>query len=153
PLPPTSLRRPRSRQERGRAQQGCAWQRFVRCLPSARSVTQAGSQLGVVRLRAVLRLKRRGASRPLCRGRSRLHRHQEDSEFGLQVQVTLALQVQDAPAWYGGAMAHDAEVKPVLRAYKKALDTLQRLDRDRRDFPSPLLTPHEAGANRAGPAP
>jgi len=30
--------------------------------------------------------------------RSRLHRHQEDSWFGMQVQVTLALQVQGAPA-------------------------------------------------------
>jgi DNA-binding transcriptional regulator LsrR (DeoR family) len=46
-------------------------------------------------------------------------------------------------------MAHDAEVKSVLRAYKKALDTLQRLDRDRRNFRSTLLTAHEAGANKA----
>ena len=46
-------------------------------------------------------------------------------------------------------MAHSAEVKSVLRAYKKALDTLQRLDRDRRNFRSALLIAHEAGANKA----
>ncbi len=46
------------------------------------------------------------------------------------------------------AMAHDAEIKTVLRAYKKALDTLQRLDRDRRNFRSALLTAHEAGASK-----
>ena len=46
-------------------------------------------------------------------------------------------------------MAHDTEIKAVLRAYKKALDTLQRLDRARRDFRSALLTAHEAGANKA----
>lgn len=46
-------------------------------------------------------------------------------------------------------MAHDAEIKSLLRAYKKALDTLQRLDRDRRNFRSTLLTAHEAGANKA----
>ena len=45
-------------------------------------------------------------------------------------------------------MAHDAEVKSVLRAYKRALDALQRLDRARRDFRS-ALTAHEAGANKA----
>ena len=67
----------------------------------------------------------------------------------MQVQVTLALQVQDTLACYGGDMAHDTEIKAVLRAYKKALDTLQRLDRARRDFRSALLTAHEAGANKA----
>jgi DNA-directed RNA polymerase specialized sigma24 family protein len=46
-------------------------------------------------------------------------------------------------------MAHDAEVKSVLRAYHKALDALQRLDRARRDFRSALLVAHEAGANKA----
>jgi DNA-directed RNA polymerase specialized sigma24 family protein len=46
-------------------------------------------------------------------------------------------------------MAHDAEVKTVLRAYQKALDALQRLDRARRNFRSALLTAHEAGANKA----
>jgi DNA-binding transcriptional regulator LsrR (DeoR family) len=46
-------------------------------------------------------------------------------------------------------MAHDTEVKSVLRAYKKALDALQRLDKARRDFRSALLTAHEAGANKA----
>ena len=45
-------------------------------------------------------------------------------------------------------MAHDTEVKSVLRAYRKALDTLQRLDRDRRDFRSTLLDAHEAGASK-----
>ena len=46
-------------------------------------------------------------------------------------------------------MAHDTEVKSVLRAYKKALDALHRLDKARRDFRSALLTAHEAGANKA----
>ncbi len=46
-------------------------------------------------------------------------------------------------------MAHEAEVKSVLRAYRKALDALQRLDRARRNFRSALLTAHEAGANKA----
>ena len=46
-------------------------------------------------------------------------------------------------------MPHDTEIKAVLRAYKKALDTLQRLDRARRDFRSTLLTAHEAGDNKA----
>jgi DNA-binding transcriptional regulator LsrR (DeoR family) len=46
-------------------------------------------------------------------------------------------------------MAHDAEVKSVLRAYQKALDALQRLDRARRNFRSALLIAHEAGANKA----
>ena len=46
-------------------------------------------------------------------------------------------------------MAHDAEVKAVLRAYRKALDSLQRLDRARRNFRSALLTAHEAGASKA----
>ena len=46
-------------------------------------------------------------------------------------------------------MAHDAVVKAVLRAYQKALDALQRLDKARRDFRSALLTAHEAGANKA----
>ena len=45
-------------------------------------------------------------------------------------------------------MAHDADVKPVLRAYKKALDALQRLDRARRDFRSALLDAYEAGASK-----
>ena len=46
-------------------------------------------------------------------------------------------------------MAHDAEVKTVLRTYQKALDALQRLDKARRNFRSALLTAHEAGANKA----
>ena len=46
-------------------------------------------------------------------------------------------------------MAHDAEVKAVLRAYQKALDALQRLDKARRDFRRELLAAHEAGANKA----
>ena len=46
-------------------------------------------------------------------------------------------------------MTHDAEVKSVLRAYKKALDALQRLDRARRAFRSALLDAHEAGATKA----
>jgi DNA-binding transcriptional regulator LsrR (DeoR family) len=36
----------------------------------------------------------------------------------------------------------------VLRAYRKALDALQRLDR-RRSFRSALLAAHESGASRA----
>ena len=48
-----------------------------------------------------------------------------------------------------GRMAHDAEVKAVLRAYQKSLDALQRLDRARRTFRSALLTAHEAGASKA----
>jgi DNA-directed RNA polymerase specialized sigma24 family protein len=46
-------------------------------------------------------------------------------------------------------VAHDSEVKAVLRAYQKSLDALQRLDRARRDFRSALLTAHEAGASKA----
>ncbi len=46
-------------------------------------------------------------------------------------------------------MAHDAEIKTVLRAYKKALDALHRLDKARRDFRSALLDAHEAGASKA----
>jgi DNA-directed RNA polymerase specialized sigma24 family protein len=46
-------------------------------------------------------------------------------------------------------MAHDAKVKAVLRAYQKALDALQRLDRARRTFRSELLDAHEAGASKA----
>jgi DNA-directed RNA polymerase specialized sigma24 family protein len=46
-------------------------------------------------------------------------------------------------------MGHDAEIKTVLRAYKKALDALQRLDKARRDFRSALLDAHEAGASKA----
>ena len=49
---------------------------------------------------------------------------------------------------YDASMAHDTELKAVLRAYKKALDTLQRLDRDRRNFRSALLDAHEAGASK-----
>jgi DNA-directed RNA polymerase specialized sigma24 family protein len=50
---------------------------------------------------------------------------------------------------YRAAIAHDTEVKAVLRTYRKALDALQRLDRARRDFRSALLTAHEAGATKA----
>ncbi len=50
---------------------------------------------------------------------------------------------------YRTGMAHDTEVKAVLRAYRKALDALQRLDRARRTFRSALLTAHEAGASKA----
>ena len=57
--------------------------------------------------------------------------------------------MQDPLACYGEDMAHDTEIKAVLRAYKKALDALQRLDKSRRDFRSALLTAHEAGANKA----
>jgi DNA-binding transcriptional regulator LsrR (DeoR family) len=46
-------------------------------------------------------------------------------------------------------MAHEAGVKSVLRAHRKALDALQRLDKARRNFRSALLTAHEAGANKA----
>jgi DNA-directed RNA polymerase specialized sigma24 family protein len=46
-------------------------------------------------------------------------------------------------------VAHDAEIKTVLRAYKKAIDALQRLDRARRTFRSTLLDAHEAGASKA----
>ena len=49
---------------------------------------------------------------------------------------------------YDTGMAHNTEVKAMLRAYQKALDTLQRLDRDRRNFRSALLTAHEAGASK-----
>ena len=49
---------------------------------------------------------------------------------------------------YNAGMAHNTEVKAVLRAYRKALATLQRLDRDRRNFRSALLTAHEAGASK-----
>lgn len=37
----------------------------------------------------------------------------------------------------------------MLRAYAKALNALQRLDRARRDFRSALLDAHEAGASKA----
>jgi DNA-directed RNA polymerase specialized sigma24 family protein len=50
---------------------------------------------------------------------------------------------------YRAGIAHDTEVKAVLRAYAKALDALQRLDRSRRNFRSVLLTAHEAGASKA----
>lgn len=50
---------------------------------------------------------------------------------------------------YDTGMAHNTELKAVLRAYRKALDTLQRLDRDRRNFRSALLAAHEAGASKA----
>jgi hypothetical protein len=46
-------------------------------------------------------------------------------------------------------MGHEAEVKAVLRAYQKALDALQRLDRARQNFRSALLAAHEAGASKA----
>ncbi len=46
-------------------------------------------------------------------------------------------------------MGHEAEVKAVLRAYQKALDALQRLDKARRNFRSALLTAHEAGASKS----
>jgi DNA-directed RNA polymerase specialized sigma24 family protein len=59
------------------------------------------------------------------------------------VEVTLAC------TRYRAAIAHDTEVKAVLRAYQKALDALQRLDRSRRTFRSALLTAHEAGASKA----
>ena len=45
-------------------------------------------------------------------------------------------------------MAHDSEMKAMLRAYRKAISTLQRLDRDRRDFRSTLLDAHDAGASK-----
>lgn len=45
-------------------------------------------------------------------------------------------------------MAHDTEIKAVLREYRKALDALQRLDRARRIFRSALLAAHEAGASK-----
>ena len=54
-----------------------------------------------------------------------------------------------AVACYGARMAHETELKAVTRAYQKALDALQRLDRSRRTFRSTLLTAHEAGANKA----
>jgi DNA-directed RNA polymerase specialized sigma24 family protein len=73
----------------------------------------------------------------------------KDTYLQAQAQVTLAQQVQDALDCYRGGMAHDAEVKSVLRAYKKALDALQRLDKARRDFRSALLDAHEAGASKA----
>ena len=50
---------------------------------------------------------------------------------------------------YDAGMAHDTEIKAVRRAYKKALDTLQRLDRDRRNFRSAVLAAHEAGASKS----
>ena len=37
----------------------------------------------------------------------------------------------------------------MLRAYQKALDALQHLDRARRNFRSALLTAHEAGASKS----
>ena len=37
--------------------------------------------------------------------------------------------------WYRGRIAHDTEVKAVLRAYQKALDALQRLDRSPAQLP------------------
>jgi hypothetical protein len=46
-------------------------------------------------------------------------------------------------------VVYNAEIKSVLRAYKKALDALQRLDRARRTFRSTLLDAHEAGASKA----
>ena len=46
-------------------------------------------------------------------------------------------------------MAHDPEVKAMLRAYQKALDALQRLDRARRAFRSTVLAAHEAGASKS----
>ena len=59
------------------------------------------------------------------------------------MEVTLACYLVPCP------IAHDTEVKAVLRAYQKALDALQRLDRSRRNFRSALLTAHEAGASKA----
>ncbi len=50
---------------------------------------------------------------------------------------------------YDAGMAHNTEVKAMMRAYQKALGMLQRLDRDRRNFRSALLTAHEAGASKA----
>jgi DNA-directed RNA polymerase specialized sigma24 family protein len=46
-------------------------------------------------------------------------------------------------------MAHDTEVKAVVRAHRKALDALQRLDRARRTFRTAVLAAHEAGAAKA----
>ena len=46
-------------------------------------------------------------------------------------------------------MAHDPEVKAMLRAYQKALHALQRLDRARRTFRSTLLAAQEAGASKS----
>lgn len=46
-------------------------------------------------------------------------------------------------------MAHETEVKAVLRAYQKALGALQRLDKARRNFRSALLDAHEVGASKA----
>jgi hypothetical protein len=45
-------------------------------------------------------------------------------------------------------MGHEAEVKAVLRAYQKALDALQRLDRARQNFRSALLTAPEPRPRR-----
>jgi DNA-directed RNA polymerase specialized sigma24 family protein len=50
---------------------------------------------------------------------------------------------------YCADMAHDAEVRSVLRAYQQALKALQRLDQARRKFRSTLLDAHEAGASKA----
>ena len=50
-------------------------------------------------------------------------------------------------------MAHNTEVKAVLRAYKKALDTLQRLDRDRRNFRSALLDRARGGRQQVRACP
>jgi DNA-directed RNA polymerase specialized sigma24 family protein len=41
------------------------------------------------------------------------------------------------------------EVKAALRAHRKALDALQRLDKARRNFRSALLAAHEDGASKA----
>jgi DNA-directed RNA polymerase specialized sigma24 family protein len=46
-------------------------------------------------------------------------------------------------------MAHDTEVKAVIRAHTKALAAFQRLDRARRTFRSAVLTAHEEGASKA----
>ena len=50
---------------------------------------------------------------------------------------------------YRRAIAHDAEVKSVLRAYEQALKALHRLDQARQTFRSILLDAHEAGASKA----
>jgi DNA-directed RNA polymerase sigma subunit (sigma70/sigma32) len=50
---------------------------------------------------------------------------------------------------YCRAIAHDAEIKSVLRAYQQALTALQRLDRARVKFRSTLLDAQEAGATKS----
>ena len=46
-------------------------------------------------------------------------------------------------------MAHEAEVKEVIRRFRTADQALQRLDRARKEFRQAVLAAHEAGASKS----